>query len=280
MLLVDGFGIPPAGWPDSIYAEYCPREFIAFCAAYARPLDAGLGVAGLPQSATGQSAILTGVNTAAVMNAHQQGFPGLRLRKIIQRRNLFKTLLAQEKTVTFANAYVRFSVSELKQRRLCSVTTVMADQELKKVRTLADLKEDNAVYHDLTRETLHPDFAGAGLRLISPAEAAAHLARIARAYDFTLFEYFQTDRAGHLPDPVFRQKILREFSAFVLALPALLADSMMLMITSDHGNCEEPATKTHTRNPVPLMICGPAAPKQELSIRSITEVHDLICRLL
>ena len=33
-----------------------------------------------------------------------------------------------------------------------------------------------------------------------------------------------------------------------------------LLITSDHGNIESYAAPAHTRNPVPLLLVGPAAP--------------------
>jgi len=44
------------------------------------PTDATLGVAGLPQSATGQTAIFTGVNASALLGRHLWGFPNERLR--------------------------------------------------------------------------------------------------------------------------------------------------------------------------------------------------------
>src|SRR5580765_4923815 len=39
------------------------------------PTDASLGVAGRPQSASGQTTILTGVNVPAILGYHKQGFP-------------------------------------------------------------------------------------------------------------------------------------------------------------------------------------------------------------
>ena len=33
-----------------------------------------------------------------------------------------------------------------------------------------------------------------------------------------------------------------------------------LLITSDHGNLENPSTKGHTYHPVPLIVWGPGAP--------------------
>ena len=49
------------------------------------PLDAGLGVPGLPQSATGQATLFTGVNAAVEMGRHVTGLPGPRLRDLVAR---------------------------------------------------------------------------------------------------------------------------------------------------------------------------------------------------
>lgn len=49
------------------------------------PLDAILGVSGLPQNATGQTSLLTGVNAQALLVKHLNGFPNAKLREIIGR---------------------------------------------------------------------------------------------------------------------------------------------------------------------------------------------------
>ncbi|HEY2923438.1 MAG TPA: hypothetical protein VGJ98_00560, partial [Candidatus Eisenbacteria bacterium] len=56
----------------------------------ARGLDASLGVPGLPQSATGQTSILTGINAPMAMGHHVSGFPGPTLRKILFEHSLLK----------------------------------------------------------------------------------------------------------------------------------------------------------------------------------------------
>ena len=47
-----------------------------------RGVDAGLGVAGAPQSATGQTALFTGVNAPALLGEHMAAFPNGRLREV------------------------------------------------------------------------------------------------------------------------------------------------------------------------------------------------------
>src|SRR5450432_3676595 len=51
--------------------------------------DACLGVAGRPQSASGQTTILTGINAAAAVGYHKQGFPNAALLEIIREHSIF-----------------------------------------------------------------------------------------------------------------------------------------------------------------------------------------------
>lgn len=44
-----------------------------------KPTDACLGVAGIPQSATGQTVLFTGKNAAQMAGRHINGFPTIRL---------------------------------------------------------------------------------------------------------------------------------------------------------------------------------------------------------
>ena len=69
------------------------------------PTDATLGIEGLPQSATGQTAILTGVNAAQELGHHWGPHPNEPLRQIIGRESIFKKLIEQEGQGAFANAY-------------------------------------------------------------------------------------------------------------------------------------------------------------------------------
>jgi hypothetical protein len=70
------------------------------------PTDPRLGVEGRPQSASGQTTILTGVNAPALIGYHKQGFPNQALREIIKAHSIFRQLLeAGVKPITFANAF-------------------------------------------------------------------------------------------------------------------------------------------------------------------------------
>lgn len=266
-IMVDGFGIPPEGWRDSIYSKYCSEKFIRLFEEHSIALDTRLGVSGLPQSATGQCALFTGVNAAERLGHHSQGFPGPTIRKIIRERNIFAALKAAGKKVCFANAYVLHSLEKLKHSGLMSVTSVMTESVLGKVLGWQDLAKGKAVFHNLTREGLD----GYGFSPISPSLAAEHLTAVAKENHFTLFEYFMTDRAGHKRNAGMLQKYLGEFSEFIVHLSEISDEKTLIAVTSDHGNCEDTISGMHTLNAVPLMVYG-SCKTPELS--SILDIYD------
>lgn len=250
MLMVDGFGLPPQGLADSVYARFAPKEFCRRLAT-ATPVDATMGVPGAPQSATGQTALFTGVNAAQLMGRHQPGFPGPSLRRLLEQDSLFAHLRQAGQTVAFANAYVRFSLEELTKLRLCSATTVMTQAALGAVRGREELLAGQAVYHDLTRRTLAEVKP---IPLCSPRQAAHHLLDLATNHDFTLFEYFLTDHAGHRQDETALAQVLAELGEFCCELFETPAQRCTILLTSDHGNCEDLSASSHTCNPVPLLL--------------------------
>ena len=293
MIMVDGLGIPPEGINTASLQRCCLPAFLQLLEQHSTAIDACLGVPGLPQSATGQCSLFCGINAAQAVGRHLSGFPNSRLRELIRQQNIFKSLLQRGAKVTFANAYVNHSLATLRRQGLCSVTTVMTDNTLGQVRGKDELLRGQALFHDITREyltgtlqqhwpirqclgnippALQPDDE------ITPEQAAADLIKIAAEYDFTLFEFFMSDRAGHRQHEPFLRHIMHNLSRFIIALSHNMTANDILLLTSDHGNCEDSSVKTHTMNPVPLLIYRPAG-IQMPSISSITELHDLIIEL-
>jgi hypothetical protein len=274
--MVDGLGVPPEGWRNSVFHEHCGKEFTDIFERFSVPVDATLDVPGIPQSATGQCAIFTGVNGAALMNRHVQGFPGPELRKIIRKSNMFAAVLDKGLTPCFANAYVRMTLEELKEKRLRSVTTVMVESSVKNILRLPDLQRDKAVYHDLTRESISPEY---DIPEITPGKAAYDLINLASENDLTLFEYFMTDRAGHRRENIPLSKYLSEFSVFIRTLVSALPGDMLLALTSDHGNCEDTGSRSHTTNPVPFLAFSGKLPDVS-GVKSILDVNNRLLGLL
>ena len=107
---------------------------------------------------------------------------------------------------------------------------------------------------------------------------AEHLFRIACENDFTLYEFFQTDVAGHSMDYARACAVLRVYDRFLAALVHLAeAAGITLVMTSDHGNIEAIGERGHTRNPVPFVVFGP----QEQQIRDrVSSLVDVMPSLL
>jgi phosphopentomutase len=90
----------------------------------------------------------------------------------------------------------------------------------------------------------------------SPEEAADIFWSLARTQQFTLFEHYQADEAGHAQDFAKAHEALATFDAFARAVVERRPENQAVLITSDHGNVEDLSSKQHTRHPVPLLAFG------------------------
>lgn len=276
-LFIDGVGMRKSAADNPVNREVCP-VLCDLIEKHSVPIDACLGVEGLPQSATGQATMFTGVNCAAAMGRHCEGFPGPGLRKIIEDNNLFLQLKKRGKTVRFADAYLVESAEELASRRFKSVTTVMALTLPESLSTLDDLLSDRALLQDLTRSTVTDRFPE--IRPIPPQTAADHLFEIAQKNDFTLFEYFQTDISGHSMDYARSCGVLRMYDLFLGTLLGYLrAAGITLVMTADHGNIENMSERGHTLNPVPFIATGPHAKTLRENVHSLADVTPQLLAL-
>ncbi len=247
-------------------------------------LDASLGVDGLPQSATGQTAIFTGCNAPAYLGRHLNGFPDQRLRKLLATRGIFRQLQKRNYKAFFANAY-RPPFFDLLRRGLpgdyYSCSTLITYYGRLKFNSLDELVDGKALYMDVTNEILRR--MGYDLPAITPESAAERLLRLSRAYDFTLFEYFLSDLAGHMSDKDEAVKVISVIDQFIGRLVELLnPQDELLIVTSDHGNLEDLSTGDHTTNPVPLLLAGNRLMRERVcnSARDITDIAPSLLRSL
>ena len=277
-LFIDGVGLREPAPDNPVNPEVCPT-LCRLIERHSVPIDACLAVEGLPQSATGQATMFTGVNAPVFMGRHCEGFPGPSLRKKIEDHNLFLALKARGKRVKFADAYLVDSPDELVPRRFKSVTTVMALTAPETISTIEDLLDDQALMQDLTRETIQDRYPD--VPTVTPEDAANHLFGIARAYDFTLYEFFQTDVAGHSMDYARACSVLRTYDQFLAALVRYTdAAGITLLMTADHGNIEAMQERGHTRNPVPFIAFGPGEADFRAHVRSLVDVTPAILRFI
>ncbi|RJP80017.1 MAG: peptidase [Candidatus Zixiibacteriota bacterium] len=281
MLFVDGLGLgsgDPAANPLAAHPDLWPTQAGAALDGWSwRPLDACLGVEGLPQSATGQTALLTGVNAPRLLGKHLPGFPSRRLVEILERDSLFVRLKAGGCQATFANAYRH--PEDVNPAGRLSVTSHALRASGQTFRSLEHLRAGQAVCHDFTNRLLIE--RGYDAPEWTPEQAAAVLADLAREHHFTLYEHFLTDMAAHSGDGAEIARRVEELSRFVRAVrDRLRGAGVLVALTSDHGNIEEAGVRTHTRNPVPLMWPDGAGFPLDPLPEDLTGVVPWILRLL
>jgi 2,3-bisphosphoglycerate-independent phosphoglycerate mutase len=240
--------------------------------------DACLGIEGRPQSASGQTTILTGINAPALLGYHKQGFPNEAMREIIREHSIFLQLQrAGIEPNTFANAYTPRFFQE--RPRWVSATTVAVEAAGMSFRTLEDLQRGQAVYQDFTNQLVIE--AGFDVERRTPEQAAEVLAALVKAHRFTLYEYFITDRVGHAQDMPAALEVLTNLARFVRAVVARVdLSETTVMLTSDHGNIEDLSRRNHTLNFVPTLLWGARRAEAARRIRTLADITHAIIETL
>lgn len=240
--------------------------------------DARLGIAGRPQSASGQTTILTGINAPARVGYHKQGFPNRALLDVINEHSIFLQLKrAGVAPVTFANTYTRRFFES--RPRWISATTAAVEAAGLQFNEIEDLKEGRAVYQDFTNQMLIE--RGEDVESRTPEEAGDVLASIVANHHFTLYEYFITDKVGHAQDREAAYSVLRNLARMIRrVLGNIDLTTTTMILTSDHGNIEDLSTRSHTLNAVPTIIWGAGSQRVANRISSLADITPAIVSLL
>jgi hypothetical protein len=242
------------------------------------PLDACLGVPGLPQSATGQTALLTGINAAARLGRHLGPYPNATLRELLAAGSLWRRLAAAGRRTAYANAFPDRYLDGVRDGRgrmgAIARAALLAGVRL---RGPEDLRQGAAVSAFLTNAGWRERLGDEGIPDIDEAEAGARLARLVAQHDFTLFEHYATDMAGHAGDLAAGRSAMGQLDRFLGGVLAEWRPADLLLVVSDHGNLEDTSTKRHTRNPALGIWWGPS-PRRRLA--ALTDVAPAITDLL
>ncbi|MGB7926105.1 MAG: alkaline phosphatase family protein [Pyrinomonadaceae bacterium] len=286
LFFIDGLGIGARGpsnpfdgledaAPLAIFQDEEPEIF--YDGALVRT-DACLGVEGRPQSASGQTTILTGVNAPAALGHHKQGFPNEPLLEIIREHSIFLQLKrARIEPNTFANAYpTRFFEG---RPRWVSATTAAVEAAGMRFRDLEDLRAGRAVYQDFTNGMLIE--RGLDIETRTPEQAAETLVRLSEEHRFTLYEYFITDKIGHAQDMQAARVVLKNLSRLLRALLAGIdLQRTTVILTSDHGNIEDLSRRNHTLNRVPTLAWGEHRDKITRRVSTLADITPAITEVL
>jgi 2,3-bisphosphoglycerate-independent phosphoglycerate mutase len=247
-------------------------------------LDAGLGVNGLPQSATGQAVLLTGINVPSEIGEHYGPKPNPAVARFLLSGNLFIELTKTGRKSALLNAYPpRYFEGVDSGKRLYSAIPLAVTSAGIPLFTKDDL---------FAGQALSADFTGAGWKgmlgfpdapSLSAHGAGSKLAELAAHYDFSLFEYWASDYAGHKQDMPWA---IEQFEIFDGVLGGLLENwndnEGLILITSDHGNMEDLSTRRHTNAKVPALLFGSKKARADFSsgLGDLTGIYEGILKTI
>ncbi|MDC7224122.1 MAG: hypothetical protein PQJ60_10300 [Spirochaetales bacterium] len=289
LFFIDGIGLAPASEHNRISSLFeketegfglAPlEEALVTKQAVLVPLDARLGVEGIPQSATGQTTLFTGVNASRLLGYHLTAFPNEPLLPLFEKHSIMKNLADRGLRVTSLNMYSKefFAEREKSEKNRFPASTLTIRASGVPFRMIDDYRRGRAVFADITNELIRT--RGYDVDLITPEEAARNGLAVLEETDFLFFEYFLTDHYGHKRNRERLDRCVEDLSRFVTALcEGMDLDREALLIVSDHGNSEDLSTGAHTLNPVPGLLIGGRKEKREefAACRDLTEIYPFM----
>ncbi len=233
--------------------------------AWVLPLDATLGVEGIPRSGTGQAALLTGRNAAALYGRHFGPWTPVRLRPLVREESLLRRALDAGADVAFANA-VPTDYPSSRWARRPAAPPLAAEAAGLLTRHEQALERGEAVSSEIVNTPWRTHLGFTHLPEVTPRGAGRNLARIAADAHLTLFAHYGTDHAGHRGGMSGAVEALERVDAFLGGVLEALPSDALLVVASDHGNIED-VRAGHTRNPALLLLAGPGSRRVRSRLR-------------
>lgn len=239
-----------------------------------KPIDATLGVQGLPQSGTGQATLFSGQNASKIIDKHFGPYPHSGIKHLLMEESLFQKVLMMGKRPYFVNAFPQIFFDRAKMRNRWSCCTLMTKSAGLKLNSVDEVLNEEAItaeiIQDYWRHHLNLDIPS-----ITINQAVERVAKVSSTYDVTLMEYYLTDKAGHEQDKDSAFKAIERLDTFLQFYIQVKPENQTIILTSDHGNLEDLSVKTHTMNPVPLIVNGPKA-NHFFDVESIQDITPAI----
>ncbi|MDX1494981.1 MAG: alkaline phosphatase family protein [Longimicrobiales bacterium] len=201
----------------------------------------------------------------------------MKLRPVVEERSLLARAVEAGRHVAFANAYPRSWPGPGGSRRIAAPPLAARAAGLL-TRHEEALGAGDAVSSEIVNDGWRRHLGHDWLPHVSPGEAGANLAAIARSHDLTLYAHYATDTAGHEGSMLPAVKALERVDGFLAGLLEELDDDTLLFVTSDHGNIEDVRTG-HTLNPALGLARGPGAGDAS-DLRDIREVTPFLLERL
>ena len=247
-------------------------------------IDPSLGVDGLPQSATGQAVLLTGINIPKELGYHYGPKPNPAVAEYLNGNTLFSRVTQAGKSAALLNAYPpRYFHGIDSGKRLYSSIPLAVTNAGLQLFTKDDFYAGRALSADFTGEGWHTFLGFPEAPTLSTDEAGRKIAKLAQQYDFSLFEYWASDYAGHKQDMDWAVRQLETFDGVLRGLLAAWNDDEgLILLTSDHGNMEDLSTRRHTDAQVPCLVFGTPSARREFcrEMSDLTHIAPAIQRMV
>ena len=229
-------------------------------------IDPSVGVDGLPQSATGQAMLLTGVNVSKEIGYHYGPKPNPEVARYLNGETLFSRCIVNERKATLLNAYPPryFDGIDSAKRIYSSIPMAVTNAGLGLFKQ-EDFYEGRAMPADFTGEGWRSFLGFTDSPVMDPHEAGRKLISLAMEYDFSLFEYWASDYAGHKQQMDWAVSQMEMFDGVMGGLMEEMNEELLVLVTSDHGNMEDMSTRRHTDAMVPALVIGEKAAREEFT---------------
>lgn len=270
-------------------------------------LDAVLGQPGLPQSGTGQTALLTGEDAPGLFGRHFGPWVPVALRRLVAEDSVLVRAVRAGRRVAFANAYPEELLEAIpagapspgppgappagepgQPQRAAAAASVPPDYARLPgplragpplaalgagllTRGTADLEQGLAISSEIVNDGWRERLRRRSVPAITSERAGENLAALAADHDLTFFGHYTTDAAGHhreLPPAV---AAIERVDDFLTGLLHALPPDILLVLASDHGNIED-CRAGHTRNPALFLAAGPGHREFSAGLGALTDV--------
>jgi predicted AlkP superfamily pyrophosphatase or phosphodiesterase len=201
----------------------------------------------------------------------------------LKNGTLFSRFSAEGKKAALLNAYPPryFDGIDSGKRLYSSIPLAVTNAGLK-LFTHEDLFAGRALSADFTGNGWRAMLGFPEAPALSAHQAGHKLASLAKEYDFSLFEYWASDYAGHKQQMETAVELMETFDGVLGGLMEELKDEMLVLVTSDHGNMEDLSTRKHTDADVPALVIGTKSARDEFTrdMNMITDVAPAIWRVV
>jgi 2,3-bisphosphoglycerate-independent phosphoglycerate mutase len=238
-------------------------------------IDPAVGVKGLPQSATGQAILLTGINIPAELGYHYGPKPNPEVAAYLKEASLFSRFVKEGKTAALLNGYPPryFDGIDSGKRLYSSIPLSVINAGLPLFRH-DDLFAGRALSADFTGEGWRTMLGFAEAPVMDAHQAGRKLGDLAKEYDFALFEYWASDYAGHKQQMENAVSLMETFDRVLGGLTEAWDDHGLILVTSDHGNMDDLSTRKHTAADVPALVIGNKIARDEFT-RDMKDLTDI-----